>query len=329
MTNQNTQTPVAHEPRTRRLEPGTIFANYGMLGVLVVLLAVAVVLYPRFLSPGNVSDILVQNTAVGIVAVGMTFVIISGGFDLSVGAIYALGATVAAGVTVQSGSVPLGIASALAVGLLCGGLNGLLVSRLRINPFVATLGSSSIFAGIAYIYSNSSPFIVRDPAFKILAKASVAGIPLPIVILIATFILGAVALAYTHYGRHVYSVGGNPQASWLSGIRVKGITGSVYVLTGVIAAFAGTLDASRLSVGQADIGANVALDAIAIVIVGGTSLMGGEGAIWRTGVGLLIFATLTNLFYSLNVSQHWQLIAKGAIVLGAVALDAHFRKRRE
>lgn len=303
-------------------------SRFAMIGVLAALVVLASVLYPGFLSPENLRDLLLQNSAVGIIALGMTFVIISGGFDLSVGATYALGATVSAGVAISTGSPTLGVVAALGAGAVCGVVNGLLVARLHINPFVATLGSSSVISGVAYIYSNSAPFIVSDPHFKILARSSLAAIPTPILILAVTFAVGGVLLAMTSYGRNIYAVGGNHEAGWLSGLRVTNLTGSVYVMTGLLAAFAGTIDASRLGVGQADVGANLALDAIAIVIVGGTSLRGGEGAVWRSGVGLLIFATLTNLFYSLNLSQNWQLVAKGTIVLIAVAFDAWSRSRR-
>lgn len=308
---------------------GTFAAKYGMLGALIALILVATVIYPGFLNPANIGNILTQNAAVGLIAIGMTFVIISGGFDLSVGATYALGATLFAGLTLQTGSVFIAGIGALAAGLVAGAINGFIVARLGVNPFVATLGTSSVFSGVAYIYSNSSPFIVNgNPAFQDLALTRIAGVFLPIWLLIAAFILAALLLAKTTYGRNVYAVGGNYEAAWLSGLRVRGLNGSVYLMTGVLAALAGMMDASRLGVGQADVGAAMALDAIAIVVVGGTSLRGGEGAIWRSAVGLLILATLTNVFYSLNVSQHWQLIAKGVIVVTAVAVDAVIRSRK-
>ena len=314
---------------TGRRSLGHYASKYSMLGVLVALLIVATILYPGFLNPANIGNILSQNAAVGLVAIGMTFVIICGGFDLSVGATYALGATLFAGLTLQTGSVLIAGIGALVAGVLVGILNGTIISRLNVNPFVATLGTSSIIGGVAYIYSNSSPFIVNgNPAFQDLALTRIAGVVLPIWILIVMFIVAAVLLAKTTFGRNVYAVGGNYEAAWLTGLRVKGLNSSVYVVTGGLAAFAGMIDASRLGVGQADVGAAMALDAIAIVVVGGTSLLGGEGAIWRSAVGLLILATLTNVFYSLNVSQHWQLIAKGCIVVAAVAVDAIVRTRR-
>lgn len=304
-------------------------SKFSMLGVLVVLVIVATILYPGFLNPANIGNILTQNAAVGLIAIGMTFVIICGGFDLSVGATYALGATLYAGLTIQTGSVLVAAVGALGAGILVGVVNGLIISRLSINPFVATLGTSSIILGMAYIYSNSSPFIVNNaPTFQDLALSTIAGVPQPIWILVVAFVVAGIVLSKTTFGRNIYAVGGNYDAAWLTGLRVRGLNASVYVFTGTLAALAGMMDSSRLGVGQADVGSAMALDAIAIVVVGGTSLLGGEGAIWRSAVGLLILATLTNVFYSLNVSQNWQLIAKGCIVVAAVGVDAIVRARK-
>jgi ribose/xylose/arabinose/galactoside ABC-type transport system permease subunit len=330
-------TTVEESPAAPRMSDGSatrpglvaVATRYSMLGVLVLLVIVATILYPGFLDPANIGNMLTQNSAVGLIAIGMTFVIISGGFDLSVGATYALGAVLYAGLTLKTGSILVAGLGALAAGVVVGAVNGAIISRLGINPFVATLGTSSVVSGVAYIYSNSSPFIVNDvPQFQDLALSTIAGVRLPIWIVVVAFLLAAVLLAKTTYGRNVHAVGGNYEAAWLSGLRVKGLNASVYVITGALAALAGMMDASRLGVGQADVGGSMALDAIAIVVVGGTSLLGGEGAIWRSAVGLLILATLTNVFYSLNVSQHWQLIAKGCIVVAAVAVDAVLRQRK-
>ena len=250
----------------RRL--GSLASRFSMLGVLVVLIIVATFLYPAFLNPANIGNILTQNSAIGLIAIGMTFVIICGGFDLSVGATYALGATLYAGLTLQTGSVLVAGLLTLAAGIVVGVVNGLIISRLNINPFVATLGTASIISGVAYVYSNSSPFIVNNvPQFQDLALSTIAGIPQPIWILVIAFVLAAILLSKTTFGRNVYAVGG-------------------------------------------------------------TSLLGDEGAIWRSAVGLLILATLTNVFYSLNVSQNWQLIAKGTIVVAAVGVDAIIRVRK-
>lgn len=318
--------PPGGDDRAARLK--ALALRFSMLWVLVLLVVAATVLYPGFLRAANLQDILTQNAAVGIIAVAMTFVIISGGFDLSVGATYALGSTVFAGVTKSTGSVLLAGVCALLAGVAVGAANGTIIARWKVNPFVTTLGMSSVIAGLAYVYSDSAPFIVDDLSFQYLALTAVAAVPLPIWILLGVFLIGSVLLSRTGYGRNIFAIGGNEEAARLSGLRVPWLVGSAYVMTGVMAALAGMIDASRLGVGQADVGATVALDTIAIVVVGGTSLRGGEGAVWRSAVGLLILATLTNVFYSLNISQHWQLIAKGVIVVTAVALDSLLRSRR-
>ena len=298
-----------------------------MLWVLVALVVLSQVLYPGFLDPQNLKNILSQNAPVGVVAVGMTFVILAAGFDLSVGAIVALGAVVYATFADRTGLLTAALVT-LGVGLLAGAINGAIVTRLRVNPFVATLGTASMFGGAAFLYSKSSPIVVEKPQFQTLGTESFIGIPIAVWLLLAAFLIGGLALSKSVYGHGVFAVGGNDEAARLAGLRVDAIRASTYVITGVAAVVGGMLLASRLGVGQADMGGTIALDAIAIVVIGGTSLLGGEGAMWRTAVGLLILATLTNLFDSLALDQNWQSLVKGAIIVGAVALDAYTRSRR-
>lgn len=304
-----------------------VVLEYGMVVVLIGLLAVAAITYPGFLATTNLSNIVSQNAPLGLVAIGMTFIIIGGGFDLSVGAIYALSATVFAG-TALVHPIPVAAAVALAVSLAAGLANGLLVTRLRVNPFVATLGTATALGGLAIVYSRGAPQLVYDPAFKTLGQGSFLGVPIATIILVAAFIGFGFLLHRTTFGRSVYATGGNWEASRLSGLRVDAIRTATYALTGVLTGFAGMMIASRLSVGQPDIGGLLALDAIAAVVVGGTSLQGGEGAMWRTMVGLAVLAVLTNLFYSLSISLDWQNVIKGVIIVGAVALDAYVRRTR-
>lgn len=320
--------PESPRRAPRSVSFGRYLSKYGIFGILVLLVIVAQTLYPGFLSSRNIMDILAQNAAVGIIAIAMTFVIISGGFDLSVGAIYALGGTVFAGLTL-SHSVEVGFVAALVFGVLLGAANGMLISFVHVNPFIATLGTGSAILGLAYLYSNSSPFIVRDDdAFAMLGHGTIAGVRIPVFVLVVTVLIAGLVLASTTFGRYVRAIGASEEASRLTGLPVALVKITVYAASGAIAALAGMLDASRLSVGQADVGGALALDAIAIVVVGGTSLRGGEGAVWRTVVGLFIFASLTNVFYSLNLSQNWQLIAKGLIVVLAVSVDARLRTNR-
>lgn len=302
--------------------------QYGILGVLLVVVAAAIAIYPNFVAPRNLENLLTQNFAISVVAVGMTLVIIAGGFDLSVGSTYALASVTFAGVASASQNVLLAAVAAVAAGALCGAINGFLISYVGINPFIATLGTMSLFSGIAYVVSNSTPFVVTDPAFKSLASARLLGVPWSIIIMVLVFLIAAFVMAKTTYGRSLYAVGGNREASWLSGIRVREASGSVYVVVGFLASLGSLIDSSRLGVGQANIGSMLALDAITVVIIGGTALTGGQGAVWRTAVGVAILATITNIFYNVNVSQQWQLVAKGIIVIVAVAADVLIRSRR-
>lgn len=298
-----------------------VLLHYGIVVVLGIMLASAAFLYPGFFSFQNIMNILSQNAPIGIIAVGMTFVILAGGFDLSVGAIAGLGATFFASIALSS---PLLVALLVVVvaGIIVGSINGVVINKLRVNPFVATLGAASIINGLMLIYSNTQPYVVSALAFQMLGAGRIGPVPVSIIVLGTVFVLGGFVLGWTKYGRWIYAIGGNAEASHLSGIRVELIRASTYALSGVLAAFAGAMIASRLGVGQANMGANMTLDAIAIVVVGGTSLLGGEGSMWRTFVGLLVLATLTNIFYSVNVDPNWQFVAKGAIIIAAVALDS-------
>jgi ribose transport system permease protein len=290
-----------------------------MVWILVALVIVAQSLYPTFLTADNLRNVASQNAPAAIIAVGMTIVIIAGGFDLSVGAIYGLGA-----VTFAQMSNHLSVGGALLVvifvGLAAGLVNGVIITRLRVNPFIATLGTSTLFLGFGFLYSGNSP-VAAAPDSDWLGTGQIAGIPISGIIIVVVFLVGGLLLSRTTYGQGVYAVGGSGEAARLAGLRVNLIRASTYVLIGTLAAFAGSIDTSKLGSGQADQGATLPLLTIAIVIIGGTALSGGEGAMWRTVVGLLIIATMTNLFDSLAVSSAVQLVAQGAVLILAVSFD--------
>jgi len=299
-----------------------------MVIVLLLLVAASQAIYPQFLDPMNVRNILSQNAPVGIVAVGMTLVMITQGFDLSVGSVYAGGATLFAGLTVGGWPLLPAAVTTIVAGLLAGLCNGLIVTKLRVNPFVATLGTMSAFAGLALIYSKSQPIIVTDEAFTVLGRGYYFGVPISIWILLAFLIGGEVVLSKTVYGRQLYAIGGNDEAARLAGLQTELLRASTYVVCSGCAAIAGMIIASRLALGQADIGATMALDSIAVVVIGGTSLLGGEGAIWQTAIGPLIVSALKNILDSLAVDTNYQLLIKGIIVIVAVAIDANVSTRK-
>lgn len=301
--------------------------DYGMVWALAVILVAATIAYPGFFAIANLRNILGQSAPVGIVAVGMTFVIIAGGLDFSVGAIFALAAVLFAMTADALGLWGAGLAVILA-SLACGAVNGFVITRLRVSPFVATLGTGSVFGGLAYIVSNAAPQSPMHFGYDYLGIERWIGIPVAGWVMVAVFLVGAFILSRTSYGQSIHAAGGNSEAARLSGIPVRLITASTYLISAVCAGFGGMILSSRLGVGQADMGGTVSLDAIAVVVIGGTSLLGGEGAMWRTAIGLATIATLTNVFDSLAVSTSYQLVIKGAIVVLAVAFDVFARSRR-
>jgi len=303
------------------------FASLGMLWVLVALVIVAYALNPRFLSPGNLVNMLSQNAPLGIIAVGMTLVIIAGGFDLSVAAVLAIGGVAYATLSTLMAPVAA-IVVVVIVGAVLGLINAILITLFKVNPFIATLATASLFSGLTLLFTNSKPIALAPGGYDFLADAEFLGAPLSVWLMVVLIAAGWFALSKTVYGRGIYAIGGNNEAARLAGLRVNALRASTYVITGALAALGGVVLTSVISVGQAGISPAVTLNSIAIVIIGGTSLLGGEGAMWRTVVGILIFGTVKNLFDILAFPQAAQEVALGLILIGAVSLDAFIRLRR-
>jgi ribose transport system permease protein len=316
-------TPIVQAPtpasglRTRL--PGLI-RIYGIIATLVLLLIVVTVGNPAFLSIHNIFNMLSEWAPAGIMAVGMTFVILTGGFDLSIASGYSLCAVVAAYVG-QSHAPLIAFAAAIAVGLAFGLANGLLVAAVRINPFITTVGTGFIINGISLVMTQNAAFAVNNDDFGILGAGRWYGVPYSGILLIVFLLLFGFILARTVYGEAIYAVGGNYEASRLSGIRVRMVVASTYVLLGGCVGLAGSIAASQLSSAQANLDPGVIFDVLTIVVVGGTSLSGGVGAMWRTAVGLGIIATISNGFVLLDISPYYQSIIKGTIIVSALALD--------
>lgn len=292
--------------------------SFGVVAALVLLVAVVAVAQPGFLAPGNLMNVLSQWAPVAVMGVGMTYVVITGGFDLSVGAIYALCAVVAAALG-QTQAPALAFGIAILVGLAVGVVNGLIVTALRVNPFIATLGSSLILGGVALVITGNRPFVVEFADFGVLGSGRLAGIPYSGMLAITVMIVGGLVLAYTPFGQSIYAVGGNLEASRLAGIRTSLVVASSYALSGLCAGIAGVMSASRLSSAQAGMSSDLVFDVLTVVIVGGTLLSGGKGAVWRTAVGVGILATLQNGFNLLDVNPYYQDIIKGLIIIAALA----------
>jgi ribose transport system permease protein len=301
-----------------------LLRTYGIVLAFAVLVAVVAALSPRFATQTNIFNLFSQWAPAGIMAVAMTFVILTGGFDLSIASGFSLCAVTAAAVG-RTEAPAVAFLAALGVGLAIGLVNGVLVAGARINPFITTVGTGFILNGVALVATGNIAYIVDNPGFGTIGAGRWHGFPYSGMILVACLVAGGLVLAKTVYGQSIYAVGGNAEASRLSGIRVGTTVGSAYVLSGLSMGLAGFIAASQLSSAQANINPNIVFDVITIVVVGGTSLAGGIGSMWRTAVGLGIIATISNAFSLADVNPDYQDIVKGCIIVGALALDGYAR----
>lgn len=289
--------------------------------ILVVGLAFA---SPFFMTWNNWTNILRQTAINGILAIGVTFVILARGIDLSVGSIAALSGAVAASfiVTPDPGSIPLALLCGAAVGALLGLFNGICVAWIKLPAFVVTLGMLSVARGMAYIFTDGRPISNLAPDFLWIGSGSILGIPVPIVLLAGIFLIGWFTLRYTVFGRHIYAVGGSPHAARTGGILVNRVVIATYVVSGLLAAIAGIILTARTTAALPQAGVAYELDAIAAVVIGGTSLAGGRGTLIGTLMGALIIGTINNGLDLLGVSSYYQQVVKGLIIIAAVSLDA-------
>ena len=302
----------------RRLDLRDVLARYGTFIALVLLIVVASFLSPRFLSPVNLMNVLRQVAIVGVLGIGMTFVILTAGIDLSVGATLALSAVLLAGTLESSGSMWLAMLAALVAGPIVGFGNGLGVTIGRVQPFVMTLGMLGIARSLAFLYTGGEPIPVVDMRFLTLGIGYVWRIPIPSIIFIAILLVAAFVLRYTPFGRAVYAIGSNEEAARLSGIEVGRVKTAVYMISGFTAAVGAIMYCSQFASAPAIAGEGYELDAIAAVVVGGTSLFGGQGGVIGTFLGALIIGILSNILNLTGVSPFAQPLAKGALIILAV-----------
>lgn len=290
--------------------------DYAIFAALILECAVLAVANDAFLTTGNISNVLRQNAFTAIIAAGMTFVILTGGIDLSVGSVVGLSGVVCADLLARNTGVPGGVAAGLGVGALVGIVNAVGVTALRVPPFVVTLATMLAVRGAAYKFTDARTITGLPPSFAALS----ADLPTTLVVVVV-FVIAWVALMRTPFGRHVYATGGNVDAAWLSGVRVRRVQFLVYALCGLASGLAGVLLTSRLAAGYPRAGELYELDAIAAVVVGGTSLFGGRGSIWGTLAGAFFIGVLNNGLNLFRVSPYDQMIVKGAVLLAAASLD--------
>lgn len=299
--------------------------------VVVMLLIIAYFSYrsARFSTLDNVQTIGIAAAPFALIALGQTLVILTGGIDLSVGSVIALSAMVAAWtVKGHPDQLWLGISAALVVGLVAGAVNGFLVSRINVPPFIATLGMMTTASGLAYVVGNGAPINGLPGNFGKIANTSFLGLQIPVLVMIVGILVLALVMARTSYGMRIYAVGGNPVAAQIAGIKTGRILFSVYALSGLLAGISGVMLASRVISGPPNLGQGYELDAIAAVVIGGTSLLGGRGTIWGTALGLFLIQTLNNGLDILIVPAYWQKVIKGVLIVAAVAVDVWSSKRR-
>ena len=302
--------------------------RFGTLIGLLLLCAVLWALTPHFLTVSNLLNVVQQTSINAIVAAGMTFVIISGGIDLSVGSIVALSG-VALGTLLQSGYPPaVALAAALTAGIACGVLNGAFVSIGRLPPFIATLGMMSVARGAALVFTEGRPVSGFDEDFRWLATGSVGFVPAPVLVMLIVYAVAHIVLTPTTFGRYVYAIGGNEEATRLSGIAVGFHKTAVYAVSGLMSAVAAIVLTARLNSAQPIAGMMYALEAIAATVIGGTSLMGGEGSLGGTLIGALIMGVLRNGLNLLGVSSFLQQIVIGGVIVGAVLVDTILKRHR-
>lgn len=302
--------------------------QFGTLLGLVALSGALWALTPHFLTVANLLNVAQQTSINAVVAVGMTYVIVSGGIDLSVGSIVALSGVVL-GAALQGGqALPAALALALGTGLACGLFNGALVSVGRLPPFIVTLGMMSIARGAALVFTEGRPVSGFGPGFRALATGHVAGIPAPIVATVAVYLVAHGVLAHTAFGRYVYAIGGNEEATRLAGVSVRLHKTLIYGVSGLTSAVAAVVLTARLNSAQPIAGMMYELDAIAATVIGGASLMGGEGSLAGTLLGALIMGVLRNGLNLLGVSSFVQQIVIGAVIVGAVLVDTVLKRHR-
>lgn len=297
----------------------------SLIGLLLLCFIISIIT-PRFLNVNNLLNVLTQVSVNAVIAIGMTFVILTGGIDLSVGSILAITGAIAASIIVKSNSLFLAIVVTILLGALIGAFNGAIVAKGKIQPFIVTLATMTIFRGATYVFTNGTPISGLSKNFTFIGNARVLGIPFPVIITLIVFTLAWYLISETRYGRYVYALGGNEDSTRLSGINTDKVKMLVYIVSGIASAISGVIVTSRIGSASPNAGSGYELDAIAAVVLGGTSLSGGEGSITGTIVGAMIIGVLNNGLNLMNVSPFYQSIVKGLVILLAVLIDKKNKK---
>ena len=298
-----------------------ILPRFALVMVVLIIVVVMSFLSPVFMTSKNITNIFRQISINGIIAVGMTFVILLGDIDLSVGSIVGVVSVICGNLLEKGMNWFVVCLIALAVAIIFGMLNGTLVAYLSFQPFVATLATVTIGRGFALAYSDGRPYIISNETFKAIGQGYVGGIPIPVILLIVVCAIGFVILNYTTFGRYFFAVGGNKNAARLSGVKTKRVEMSAYIISAICACVVGLILSARISSGQPNSGDGYELDAIAAVAIGGTSMNGGVGSLSGTFLGFVLIGLLSNSMNLLNINSFYQQIVKGCLIIVAVFVD--------
>ena len=293
--------------------------EYPLLIALVALIVVFAVINPRFISQRNVFNIILQVSILAPVAIGMTLVILTGGIDLSVGSVLAFTSAVGAGMMLQGNNILLSCLFAIALGASLGLVSGSIISFLKVPPLIATLGMLSAARGMQLTYTLGATLYSFPPSFRYLGTALWLGIPAPIYLVIAIFIIFILIMKYTTLGRSIYAVGGNAEAARISGISIRKVTLATYSIAGAMVAIGGLLQLMRIDAAETSAGTGLELEAIAAVVIGGTSLSGGRGSVFKTALGTAVYGVILNGLNIIGVNPFFQKIVIGALIVGAVS----------
>jgi ribose/xylose/arabinose/galactoside ABC-type transport system permease subunit len=303
--------------------------RYGIGLVMILMIAVLSIASPAFRTPDNVLSVLLQVSINGILSIGMVFVMIAGGIDISVGSMLALTSSIAGMVLLKTQNIPLTIGISIGATALAGLMNGFFVAKFKMFPFVVTLATQLVFRGFGYLVSGGYAHSIEVPEFKIIGTGRLFGvIPYPIIIFFVVVALAYILLHWTKLGRYVYAVGGNVNAATASGVQVPKTLILTYVISGVCCGIAGLIMTSRINASQPNSGIGYETDAIAACVIGGTSFAGGLGTIPGTVIGIIIIGLIYNGMNLLGISSYWQTIMKGLLILAAVLLDLLLHKKK-
>lgn len=313
---------------TKKREKGAVLRSFALVFVIIAIAIIMSFASPVFMTSKNIINIIRQISINGIIAVGMTFVILTGGIDLSVGSVVAITSVICGSLLEKGTNWMIACLAAIAISLIFGAFNGVMIAYAGFQPFIATLATVTMGGGIALAYSDGKPYTIKNEAFLAIGQGYVGAIPIPIILLVIVVAIGLIILKTTTFGRYVFAIGGNKSAAKLSGVRTKRVELMVYVISALCASIVGLILSARISSGQPTAGLGYELDAIAATAIGGSSMSGGVGSLTGTVFGFIILGLMTNSMNLLNINSFYQQIIKGILIILAVFLDMTSKRRK-